>query len=164
MNDHLSTETEGHQLMRQRLFEQLMFRANLFNSANEQIQTFLFSVHGGGLVAALAFLSSDRGKMEIAWLAHTIAILIAGVVLCGFIRALSYFATRGLMVAMGVAIKRFDTQEVDLVEAMAISIPKPLIWLGHLAVTLGVVSFLLFIGALCITVDNLLLPQLLPRT
>lgn len=164
MNDHHSTETEGHQLMRQRLVEHLMFRATLFNSANEQIQTFLFSVHGGGLVAALAFLSSDRGKMEISWLAHAIAILIAGVVLCGIIRALSYFATRGLMVAMGVAIKRFDAQKVDLEEAMAISIPKPLIWLGHVAVALGVVSFLLFLWALYITMDSLLLPQLLPRT
>jgi len=102
--------------------------------------------------------------MEVDWLAYAIAILIVGVVLCGFIRAISYFATRSLMFAMNVAIRRFDAQEVDLVEAMAISIPKPLFWLGRFAVTLGVVSFLLFIGALYITVDNLLLPQLLPRT
>ena len=146
--------------LRKHLVDQLMFRANMFMSANEQIQTFLFSVHGGGLVAALAFLSSERGKVELSWLPWVIALLISGIVLSGVIRALVYFTTRGLMVSMNASIKGYDQKTLNIEQAIASSLPKTLVFIGNLALALGILNFVLFLLALCITVQHLLLPHL----
>lgn len=145
---------------RQKLVDLLMQRVSMFTSASEQIQSFLFSVHGGGLVAALAFLSSDRGKLELNWLAPTIALLILGVLLCGAIRALAYFSTRGLMIAMGEAIKGYDQSKLTFEQTLPNSMPAIWVRLGKVALGLGVVAFILFMVALCITVANLLIPQM----
>lgn len=142
------------------MVDQMMFRVNMFTSANEQMQTFLFSVHGGGLVAALAFLSSKAGEKGLAWLPEVIGLLVLGVFICGSIRVLGYFVTMALAFAMRDAIRDFDNETIDASAVVSKSLPKHLIWVGGFALALGVVNFLLFLAALNITVKQLLLPQL----
>src|SRR5690606_4122045 len=115
---------------RRLLVDQMMLRVNMFTSANEQMQTFLFSVHGGGLVAALAFLSSEVGKIGLAWLPSVITLLILGVVISGFIRAIGYFVTMSLMFAMRDAIRGFDNQTLDASGVVPRSLPRHLLWIG----------------------------------
>jgi len=158
MNDIAPEVTR--QQNRQKLVDLLMQRLGMFTSASEQIQSFLFSVHGGGLVAALAFLSSERGKLELNWLAPTIALLILGVLLCGVIRALTYFSTRGLLIAMGDAIKEYDQRVLTFEQTLPYSLPAIWVRLGYVALGLGVGTFILFAVALCLTVANLLIPQM----